>query len=224
MASKYNTDSKFERSSIQYLKNKDIFEDLDMVDVVWTDDEETQKTGSDLIATIKGEANQVVDIKSVAFSIPTFSQEIINGKSEKVGWIMNNELATDYLLFVWHNVNADNYTDGKLKIIKDLSCINYTDISLCKKKDMQDLIYKEIGIKCNDKAANFILSEIKRINSKKSISYYTVDRDNKCLREIEDKSKRNIYISYSKNIHERPINFIVRKSLINSISKNIRVF
>lgn len=227
MSSKFNLDSEFERASIEYLKIKNPFKELDISSIIWTDNKEEQLNGSDLVATVVEDGcimpNRVIDVKSVASLIPTFSQEIINANSERVGWIMNNDLKTDFLLYVWHEVEANNYSEGKKKVIESISNIKSTHLSLCNKKDMQDLIYKEIGIRCTPKASRFILSEIKRINSDKPTSYYTVDIENKCLKEISKNERENVYITYSRQVHEKPINFVVRKNLIEKISKNTKI-
>ena len=221
MKSSFNLDAKFERNSIEYLKDRKVFEKLGFSNFHFTDDRETQLSGSDMVADFDGKTGQVVDIKSVASMLPTFSQEIANGNSRRIGWIMNNELKTDYYLYVWHNVEGESYYTAKKLIAEDYSYISDTVVALVSKKDVQKYITDNTGIPCDENNANKILRISDRILKTNGTVYIWLDNG-----EIKAGKKRPnvpVYITRSDSIAEQPLNFIVRRSVLEKLGKNILV-
>lgn len=219
--SNFNIDSKFERSSLEYLKENEVFGKLGLSNTFFTDDKETQKTGSDLVADLYDEIRQVIDVKAVASMIPTFSQEIINCNSGKVGWIMDNSLKTDYYMYVWHNTGDYSYSHAKEQIAKDYSCIKETDIVLVKKQDIQKFIEENIGIQCNEENAMKIFEVSNKIQRTDSTLYISLV-EGKIMASLNKPSTR-VYITRSDNVKEQPLNFILRKTDIESLGKTLTI-
>lgn len=217
--SNFITDSKFERASIEYLKVKYPFDKIGISNIRWTDTKDEQLSGSDMVATVYNNdvlvENCVIDVKSVASPLPTFSQEIINCKSGKVGWIMNNSLKTDYFLFVWHNTGINNYTDAKKTIAEDYTKIISTDITLVSKKALQDFIKEQTNIECNEDKAKSLLLLTRGIARTSDTAYFKIE--GKSLYGVKEKPLSRIYITRSDRIHEQPLNFIVRKSDLENL-------
>lgn len=91
----YNTDKKFEEESFKYLKKTEIFYNDTMKLISEIKEREFQKMGMDTICLINNQV-KVVDVKAMAGYIPTFSQELFNINSQRIGWLLNNSLKTDY--------------------------------------------------------------------------------------------------------------------------------
>ena len=85
----YNTDKKFEEESFKYLKKTEIFYNDTMKLISEIKEREFQKMGMDTICLINNQV-KVVDVKAMAGYIPTFSQELFNINSQRIGWLLNN--------------------------------------------------------------------------------------------------------------------------------------
>jgi len=223
--SKFDTDTIFERTSIEYLRKNNFFEKIGIFNCKFIDDINEQKSGCDLIADIDIDGqilkDKIIDVKSIAGLIPTFSQEIINATSKRVGWIMNNNLNTEYYLYVWHGIdNPEGYEKDKLKIIENTDIITKNRLCLVKKKDVQNLIENETGVKCTPEYAYGILNVVNQITTKRNKTNYYQCK-NSSLLELENGRGERVYVTQSNNIHEKPINFIVRERDLKILGKEI---
>lgn len=225
--SKFYSDAEFEAASMKYIKQHKLLERVGILNADFIEDSAKQKAGCDIIADIQVNneiiPNKIIDVKSIAGIIPTFSQEIINSTSKRVGWIMNDNLETEFYLFVWHEVeNPEGYSKDKAKIIEDANAIVRNRLCLVKKENLKRFIEKETGIKCTPEYAYGIMNTIDKITTEeKKINYYQCK--DSALLEIENGKNEKVYITRSNNIYERPINFIVREEDLKRLGKEILV-
>ena len=222
MKSNYYSDSDFERNSIEYLKAHNVLEKLGFTDIIHIEDKETQIKGVDVIANL-GEQKVTIDVKSVASMLPTFSQEIANCASKRIGWIMNNKLETDYYLYVWHNVSGIPYSEAKNKIALDCECITNSDCVLVKKSVLQDFIFQNFGTVCSEEVGEKFIRVTSKIPNQNSTVYFILNENRKLCWGLEKPSGHGVYITRSDKIKEQPLNFIIRKSDLEKMGKLIRV-
>ncbi len=77
-----------------------------VIDYYRVTDEKLQKDGIDVTYTIDGR-HYIVDEKAQMDYIykpeplPTFSLELLNSASGNIGWLVNQELRTEYYMFIW---------------------------------------------------------------------------------------------------------------------------
>ena len=89
-----------------------------------------QKKGIDLTFTQDG-IRYVVDEKAQMDYIfnpeplPTFSLELLNGSSGALGWFINNDLETEYYMFIWPHARTRPLC---------IDCIDYAHYALVNKK------------------------------------------------------------------------------------------
>ena len=219
--SMFNVDSRFERASVNYLLNKqmDLLEKVGIINVkeVVTD-ASRQKAGIDVIADVryKGKLypDAAIDFKSIAGFIPTFSQEAYNSRSGNIGWIMNPELDTDFYLYVWHDVKEDKgYKYNKIAIAENPDVISKNRLVLLSKADIQRIITEETGIQCmpsgmielEDQLLSYLGDKYYETSDIKKLMFSSGK-----IRSYSWASHPQVYLTLSGNIHERPVNFIVR--------------
>lgn len=207
--SNYVMDKKFEEASMAYLRNTSIFNDIHVKEEV--KDYKRQKRGIDIIAEIDN-IDTTVDVKAIASQLPTFCFELAGSVSTgQVGWLINDELETDYYLLVYHDTGGDDsYSFSKNKIIKDNACIQETEAILIKKSALLNKIEEEIH--CD-------LNRIVELIRQKDTSKYRTERLKfNAEGEIFWGKGGNIYFTLSKKLKEQPINVVVRKNILYSIA------
>ena len=208
----YNTDKKFEEESFKYLKKTEIFYNDTMKLISEIKEREFQKMGMDTICLINNQV-KVVDVKAMSGYIPTFSQELFNINSQRIGWLLNNSLKTDYYLLVYHvldeSIATHNYSKDK-KLLTNEN-IAYTKAILISKKEIFNIITNETSLSSYDLEyvlLDEIIPEYKTNHTTKMIynSYH------KCIEKKHGPS--NVYFVVSDKIHEKPVNCIIRRELL----------
>lgn len=171
-------------------------------------DIEGQKKGIDVVLTRDGR-DLLIDEKAqmdyIAQKEPlrTFALELLNGKSGKEGWFVNDGLETAYYLFLWpHAATRDVKPDD----------IEYVLYALVDKKKLQ----REIESRLH-KTKGQLLEYARRFV-----------RDGKMGEPVGDGKGRKFkqdgfygeaYLYYTLHKEERPVNLVVARPLLERISE-----
>lgn len=189
-------DTKVEKEVAKFLDenlySKDIFSRCDR-----TNDRERQLRGSDIIISIPklNIENAVCDEKAASAywwlekSINTFSLEISSFQNGilRDGWIINDNLDTEYYLFCWLNATRKDFTKDDIR---------WLEYALVRKKDLiQYLESENLTREHILENRDWILHNVKE---KGAIG--------------KDKHK-DLYFYYSPQLAERPVNIIVKKDV-----------
>lgn len=219
MGSLFFKDKKFEEESFKYLKDTEIFHNDTMKLIAEIKEREFQKMGMDTICLIDNEV-KVVDVKAMAGLIPTFSQELYNINSNKIGWLLNKELKTDYYLLVYHvldeTVATHNYSKDKNLLTKDN--IAYTKAILIAKEKIFKIIEEETSInedKLEDLLFEQIIPEYKTNKTTKMI----YNKNHKCVEK--KRTPADVYFVISDKIHEKPVNCIIRRDKLEEYALKV---
>lgn len=218
-------DKKFEETSLEFLRSKSkILKELGTKEIV--KDRDRQIKGIDLICDIPKSfpkslfklKDKNVDVKSIAKLIPTFSFEISgNVSSKQKGWLVNPNLATDYYLIVYHDIedSTESYKINKQKMTVDN--INYTKAILIKKEKLLKQIRKEF----HEKTFETIIEEIRNASEcKRGIQRFVLDNDGK-PRTKERGEINEMWFTVSKQLKEEPVNIIIRRQLLEEIAERV---
>lgn len=209
--SSWKIDKRFEETSMNYLSNSPIFNDLNVKEII--NDRPRQLKGIDIIAEInKKESN--VDVKAIASQLPTFCFEISgNVHSGQVGWLLKEDLETDYYLIVYHEVKGaeKNYNLGK-KIMTYDNIIK-TEAFLISKIKLKHRIEKQFGMKLEEVVS--YIRELK-LEGDKVIRFH----NDLTIQEGKGNRNLNIYPTISLNIYEQPINIVIRKEVLKELADN----
>lgn len=214
MESKFFIDKHFEEESFEYLKKSHIFYNDDMKLIAEVKQREFQKLGMDTICLINGEV-KTVDIKAMASVIPTFSQELKNITSGKIGWLINDDLKTDYYLYTYHRVKDGTGNYSKDKYLLNRNNIEYTKSILVKKADVLGIIYDTLGLDKN--GLKDLTEEIEKAYKKTGKTKF-VYKDGELVATYNT-SNFPCYFVVSKYIKEKPINCIIRRSELERVGK-----
>lgn len=245
-------DKLFERASVEYLFQSGHLRAVGLRNIELIEDRTLQKLGVDLYADIvfpdgSVAKHKAVDVKSIAQMIPTFSQEVCNTTSGKIGWLCNEGLLTEYYLFVWHDLRGEWYGTAKKKmadcvhlkkdgtphvdVAKVQNLITRNSMALVSKAELKNIIFEETGRSCTsddavvlrdyfrshkmllDKKASEI-SEKEGKPGKLSVLRYALKDKN--LSMIQNGQGHDVWLTYSPGIHERPVNFVVRKRALEN--------
>lgn len=198
-------DKMFEETSIEYLKNTNIFKDMNVKEIV--KDKERQLRGIDVIAQLLGK-DVSVDVKSIASQLPTFCFEVSgNIHTNQLGWLINPKVETEYYLVVYHDiVGASSYRQGKALMNQDN--VASTEAFLIKKEDLKKEIERVLG------DLNSVVEKIRgyNIQQKSSVKF---DETGEI---VKNKRKMDIYPVLSCGLYEQPINVVVRKEVLNKLA------
>lgn len=203
--SNWSTDKRFEETSMEYLKNSPIYQELNVIETVI--DKKRQLEGIDVIAEINNQQINI-DVKAIASKLPTFCFEISgNVHSGQIGWLLNDELKTDYYLIVYHDVEGSSKNYRKGKQIMTLNNINETEVLLIKKSTLKDRLTQELGD----------LEKVVKGIRKQSLSGCSVIRFDKNLKPTKERGEM-IYPTLSCGIYEQPINIVVKKEILDELA------
>lgn len=175
-------------------------------------DVELQKSGIDVTYTVDGR-HYIVDEKAQMDYIyqqeplPTFSLELLNSTSGNIGWLINPNLKTEYYMFIWPHAE-----EHPLRVEKIL----YAYYSLVNKARL--------------------LIEIKKrykMDNDRLLEYANMMASGKIGEEVKDSFGRTIgyrykgngfdsqgYLYYTIKKPERPVNLVVKRSLLDEISES----
>lgn len=210
--STFDIDSRFEKESSAYLFKSSLFhnEVLNLISAV--SEKEFQIKGIDAVALVNGKLASV-DIKAVAGVLPTFSQEMRNTKSGKIGWLLNNELLTDYYLFVYHKIKNGTgvYSEDKKNLTKDN--IKYTKAILISKLEVQNIILSELGLKDINQLRTLIDRYVIPAYKKTGVTKITYNPE---TNKIKPYGREDVYFVVSDKIYEQPVNCIIKRRLLES--------
>ena len=195
MISKRKEDSRLE-TIINEFVDKYYFKDNKDFSVTWIDDEVQQRNGIDMYLTSEkyGLDNVVVDAKAAVkymyMNLKTFIMELSSVNNPgKLGWFINDGLATEYYLLLWPF--SDKAKKDDTSEIKTPEDINYVDFCLVKKSDVRKFV-DGLG--------------------------YTKDMLFEIANDMRDhgEAKRNTHtwdmsFSYSAWLKEKPVNAVIKK-------------
>ena len=206
--SKFFIDKQFEQESWAYLKESEIFYNDCMKLIAEVKQREFQKMGMDTVCLINGEV-KTVDVKAMAGVLPTFSQELKNITSGNIGWLLNDELKTDYYLFVYHLIEGGTGNYSRDKALLTRENIKYTKAILIEKEKILEIIKESIGLNKEElrELTQSIETEFKETGETK-FQY----KDNHLI--PYKKGQERCYFVVSKYIKEQPINCIVRRDAL----------
>ena len=194
MKSLYDNDKELEELFGKWLDDN-FYEELVKRDLIlgWyrVNGEKLQKDGEDTIIITNKREEIIIDEKAtlhyINANLPTFACELKNQQSGAKGWIINNNLKTEYYLLAWPN-GSD--------VPKTANDFYHSDVMLISKKDVLDII-RDSGIDINN-IDDFIDSHIKKLNkdnNKVNIAY-------------------GVDLNVNFNLAERPINLVIRREVL----------
>ena len=178
-------------------------------------DESRQKQGVDVILS-KDKKRYIIDEKAQMDYIyrtngplGTFALELLNSSSGKVGWFINDNLETEYYMFIWP------HADGRLVSVNN---IEYAQYALVEKNKLKDVI--ERRYQSADRLREYALR----------LSRGSLDGTTEQYNRLYYKRPpfdENAYLVYTKEPTEddngkveRPVNLVVKKILIEGIAED----
>ena len=222
----FQLDSQFEEKSTYYLKQAGILNKLGVKEIV--EDTERQLKGIDLIADVPLpdgtiHKNAKIDIKSIASQLSSFCFELRGSeKTRQTGWFLNNEVETDYYLLVYHTLNEtfpddirNSYSKAKSKI--NSNSIGTTEYLLIPRQNLKEVIVDSWNLNSIEDLKECIPMIETTYDESKLGSNKVYVYNNKQL-DIVCKQDTNFYITYSINVYEKPINLVVKKTILNDIA------
>lgn len=173
-------------------------------------DIEEQKKGIDVIYTQNGTTFRVDEKAQMDYiysekPLPTFSLEILNGSSNAMGWFVNDELKTEYYMFIWP------HADGKPLSVDRIEYAYYVLINKKKLRNEVEIRFKK------DKSQ---LLEYARRMTKGKMGEEVRDKSGECIgfRYKQDGFDDDGYLYYTLSKAERPVNLVVRRCWLEKIS------
>lgn len=195
-----------------YYYSKLINADGSKVESEYIDDESRQKQGIDVIFS-RDQKRYVVDEKAQIDYInedrplSTFALELLNSSSGKIGWFINEELETEYYMFIWP------HADGRLKRMED---IEYAQYALVERQRLKrEIEGRYLSMESLQKYALRLSKGGLKADDRDNRSYYKrAPFDN------------DAYLVFTKGRSEgkegkaeKPVNLVVRKSLIDKVAE-----
>lgn len=175
-----------------------------------------QLEGIDVCAKY-GNKKSYIDEKAMLYycnmMIPTFAFEIDSiqkGYSEPIeGWFLNDNLKTDYYMLIWPNVKCEK-NDSNSFVRKDIRFLRKKDFTiieamLINKKDIRTYVER------NGFNKDCLIEYAKRY---REINEMKTTREND---ELFPGGK----LFYSGHLAEKPVNIVISKEALKSISKSI---
>lgn len=218
MYSNYNIDAAFERASIERVMDR--MDECGLHDCVKTDDYDEQISGSDIRALDSLEREHVIDVKSIAGNLPTFCQEVGNCHSGRVGWIIGKKSTTDYA-YTYHTVKGcRGYFEGKKKMAYGDAEILHDEIILVKRERLIGSLESQLGISLDEETARRFMSEamsMHDLENEKGTAYFNIRNGH--LVEVSKYEHDPIYVTLSMSLREKPLNIVVPKRMLASISE-----
>lgn len=175
-------------------------------------DIERQKEGIDVTYTRDGK-KYIIDEKAQmdyifnSRPLPTFALELLNGSSGATGWFINDELKTEYYMFIWP------HADAKPLRVEGIRYAYYVLIN------KQRLLY-EVEQRFH-KSRDGLLEYARRMIMEK-MGDQVCDKSGTCIgyKYKGDGFNDNGYLYYTLSKQERPVNLIVRRCWLEELSES----
>lgn len=183
-------------SKVNYKRIDDISEQKQGIDVTYT------YQGFTFLVDEKAQMDYIYKEKP----LPTFSLELLNGSSGAIGWFINDELKTEYYMFIWpHAKSRPLSVEG----------IMYAYYVLINKKKLQ------IAIERKYKKSKTQLLEYAKRMVKEKMGDEVHDKNGKCIgyRYKGDGFDDYGYLYYTLSKQERPVNLVVKRSWLEKIAE-----
>ena len=222
MQSTFLTDKKLEEASLKYIESKpEIIHCNELKLIAKVPQKEFQVMGMDAVCLVNNSV-AVVDFKCMAGLLNTFSQELININSGRLGWLLNDELKTDYYMYIYHVLKAEYSTGyyGYDKRIITPSNIKYTKAILISKKEVLKIIENDFNMKMDEIKDMMFMRIIPEFEENGRTRFY-VGQD-KNIRYSKSSTTGQCYFVISDKIKEKPLNIIVPRKLLEQ--KAIKVW
>ncbi len=137
----------------------------------------------------------------------TFALELLNSSSGNIGWFINDKLKTEYYMFIWPHAEKEPLTADK---------IEYAYYALVSKAKLR----AEIENKYLDK--NHLYEYAQRMASEKfgEEVYDEKTKELKGYRYKGDVFDDHVYLYFTVNKEELPVNLVVRKEIIEKLAED----
>lgn len=168
-----------------------------------------QKQGIDVCLEVRGKSYLIDEKASLYYSnamIPTFAFEVefIQPRYGKhvIGWLLNEQLKTEYYMLIWPNVKCDGENEWKRISINELKKNDFTIVEamLIRKQDILTYLKNNFWDK------------------KRIISLAEKLRDAKNTDGLLPNKKDDFYFTYTKGLAEKPINIVIRKKVLRKLA------
>lgn len=178
-------------------------------------DKESQLNGVDILIEVDGKCMVIDEKASIYYSnamIPTFAFEldsIQRGRTEPVeGWLINDNLATEYYMLIWPNVKC--IKQDKQWIRKDIKKLQKDDFTI-----VEAFLVPKQGIRMELERRGY---------DREHLILYAQKMREMCSGKTDMKKETvddEIEFSYSGQLAEKPVNVVIRKSLLQKLAKGI---
>lgn len=178
-------------------------------------DESRQKQGVDVILS-KDQKRYIIDEKAQMDYIyrtdgplGTFALELLNSSSGKVGWFINDDLETEYYMFIWP------HADGRLVSVDNIEYAQYALVEKIRLKDAIEKRYQSAD-RLREYALKLSGGDLEGATEQYNRLYYK-----------RPPFDENAYLVYTREPTEddngkveRPVNLVVKKTLIEGVAED----
>lgn len=182
-------------------------------------DKARQTQGIDVIYS-RNDRKYVVDEKAQIDYIyegplNTFVLELLNGSSGRVGWFINDELKTEYYMFIWPHADIQ-YTDKQLRNVNDIEYARYALVERTRLKKKIESQYPSAD-RLMDYAMRLLGGTLEGAYEKNNRRYFK-----------KPPFDRDVYLVYTmppthgtneSGKVEQPVNLVVSKKLIEEVAE-----
>lgn len=177
-------------------------------------DESRQKQGVDVIF-LRDKKKYVIDEKAqidyiyrTEGPLGTFALELLNSSSGKIGWFINDELETEYYMFIWP------HADGRLMSVNNIEYAQYALVEKSRLKEMIEKRYQSVE-RLREYALRLSKGSLEGATEQNNRLYYKRDPfdDNAYLvytREPTGKKEGKV---------EKPVNLVVKKAMLEMVAE-----
>lgn len=177
-------------------------------------DESRQKQGVDVIF-LRDKKKYVIDEKAqidyiyrTEGPLGTFALELLNSSSGKIGWFINDELETEYYMFIWP------HADGRLMSVNNIEYAQYALVERSRLKEMIEKRYQSVE-RLREYALRLSKGSLEGTTEQNNRLYYKRDPfdDNAYLvytREPTGKKEGKV---------EKPVNLVVKKAMLEMVAE-----
>lgn len=182
-------------------------------------DKARQTQGIDVIYS-RNDRKYVIDEKAQIDYIyegplNTFVLELLNGSSGRVGWFINNELKTEYYMFIWPHADVQ-YNDKQLRSVDDIEYARYALVERTRLKRKIESQYPSVD-RLMDYAIRLLEGSLEGAYEKNNRRYFK-----------KPPFDRDVYLVYTMPpTHrtseggkvEQPVNLVVSRKLIEEVAE-----
>ena len=185
------------------------------VESEFINDESRQKQGVDVILS-RDKKRYIIDEKAQMDYIyrndgplGTFALELLNSSSGKVGWFINDDLETEYYMFIWP------HADGRLVSVDNIEYAQYALVEKTRLKGLIENRYQNAD-RLREYALRLSRGGLEGAIEQYNRSYYK-----------RPPFDENAYLVYTREPTEddngkveRPVNLVVKKTLIEGVAED----